>query len=179
MLSINDKMPDFALNAMVNSKSFDAFKVISNKDYEGQWYCIFFWPKDFTFVCPTEIAEFGRKEEEFKKCNCAILGCSVDNEFVHLAWHQDNKLLNENVKFPMLSDIKRELCTALGVLNTDGVADRATFIVNPEGLIKFASVTDGKVGRNVDEVLRVLSALQTDGLTPCGWKPGEKLLEVK
>ena len=179
MLSINDKMPDFALNAMVNPKSFDAFKVISNKDYEGKWYCIFFWPADFTFVCPTEIAEFGRKEEEFKKHNCAVLGCSVDNVYSHLAWHQDNKLLNENVKFPMLSDIKHELSTALGVLNADGVADRATFIVNPEGLIKFASVTDGKVGRNVDEVLRVLSALQTDGLTPCGWKPGEKLLEVK
>ena len=176
MLTIDDTFPDFNLTAMVSTEVGKEFATISNKDIEGKWACIFFWPKDFTFVCPTEIAEFGRKEEEFKKHDCAVLGCSVDNEFVHLAWHQDNKLLNENVKFPLLSDIKRELCTALGVLNADGVADRATFIVNPEGLIKFASVTDGKVGRNVDEVLRVLSALQTDGLTPCGWQPGDKLL---
>lgn len=177
MLSIDDKLPDFALNAMVDSKSMDkCFKVISNKDYQGKWLCLFFWPMDFTFVCPTEIATFGAKETEFKKRNCEVVGCSVDSEFVHLAWKEQNKLLRENVNFPMMADVKRELCQALGILNAGGVANRATFIINPDGIIKFASVTDGKVGRNVDEVIRVLDALQTDKLCPCGWTAGEPTL---
>ena len=176
MLTIDDKFPDFNLTAMVSTEVGKEFATISNKDIEGKWACIFFWPKDFTFVCPTEIAMFGKKEKDFAERKCVVLGCSVDSEFVHLAWKENNKLLKENVDFPLLSDIKRELTTALGVLNAGGVADRATFIVNPEGKIKFASVTDGKVGRNVDEVLRVLDALQTDKLTPCGWSKGEKTL---
>ena len=175
MLTIDDIFPDFNLTAMVSTKMGKEFEQISKEDLKNKWFCIFFWPKDFTFVCPTEIAAFGEKEEEFKSRKCVLLGCSVDNEFVHLAWRQQNPLL-ANVNFPLLSDIKRELSTALGVLNAGGVADRATFIVNPEGKIKFASVTDGKVGRNVDEVLRVLDALQTDKLTPCGWSKGEKTL---
>ena len=176
MLTIDDIFPDFDLTAMVSTEIGKEFKQISKKDIEGKWCCIFFWPKDFTFVCPTEIAMFGSKEQEFKDKKCVLLGCSVDSEFVHLAWKENNKMLKENVNFPLLSDIKRELTTALGVLNAGGVADRATFIINPEGKIKFASVTDGKVGRNVDEVLRVLDALQTDKLTPCGWHAGDKTL---
>ncbi|MBQ7551878.1 MAG: peroxiredoxin [Rickettsiales bacterium] len=177
MLSIDDKLPDFTLNAMVDSKSMDkCFKVISNKDFQGKWLCLFFWPMDFTFVCPTEIATFGAKEAEFRKRKCEVVGCSVDSEFVHLAWKEQNKLLRENVNFPMMADVKRELCQALGILNAGGVANRATFIINPDGIIKFASVTDGKVGRNVDEVIRVLDALQTDKLCPCGWKVGEPTL---
>ncbi len=176
MLTIDDIFPDFELNAMVSTEVGKEFKKISSADIKNKWACVFFWPMDFTFVCPTEIADFGRKEEEFKKRNCLVLGCSVDSEFVHLAWKEQNKMLKENVNFPLMSDVKRELTTALGVLNAGGVADRATFIINPEGKIKFASVTDGKVGRNVDEVLRVLDALQTDKLCPCGWTAGEKTL---
>ena len=178
MLSIDDKLPEFKLTAMVDNKLANPFASISNEDYKGKWLCLFFWPKDFTFVCPTEIATFGAKEEEFKKRNCAVLGCSVDSEFVHLAWKEQNKLLRENVNFPLMADIKKELGTALGVINQEGVANRATFIVNPSGYIKFASVTDGKVGRNVDEVLRVLDALQTDKLTPCGWVAGQETIKV-
>ncbi len=176
MLTIDDTFPDFNLTAMVSTEIGKEFKQISNVDIKNRWCCIFFWPKDFTFVCPTEIATFGAKEQEYKNKNCVLLGCSVDNEFVHLAWKEQNKMLKENVHFPLLSDIKRELCIKLGVLNNSGVADRATFIINPEGKIKFASVTDGKVGRDVDEVLRVLDALQTDKLTPCGWNAGDKTL---
>ena len=176
MLSIDDVFPQFNLMAMVSTEIGKEFKRISNEDIKNKWCCIFFWPKDFTFVCPTEIASFGTKENEFKNKNCILFGCSIDNEFCHLAWKQQNPMLKDSVNFPMLSDIKRELCGNLGILNNDGVADRATFIVNPDGLIKFVSVTDGKVGRNVDEVLRILDALQTNKLCPCGWHKGDKTL---
>ena len=176
MLSIDDVFPEFNLNAMVSTEIGKEFKAFSNEDIKGKWCCIFFWPQDFTFVCPTEIASFGAKEQEFKDKNCVLLGCSVDSIFCHLAWKQQNQMLKESVNFPMLSDAKHELSKSLGVLNNNGVSERATFIINPDGLIKFASVTDGKVGRNVDEVLRVLDALQTDKLCPCGWHKGEKTL---
>jgi len=177
MLTIDDNFPEFNLTAMVSTEVGKEFKQISSEDIKGKWACVFFWPMDFTFVCPTEIATFGAKENEFKEKNCVLLGCSCDSQFVHLAWKKQNKMLKENVNFPLLSDIKKELCENLGVLNNGGVADRATFIINPEGKIKFASVTDGKVGRNVDEVLRVLDALQSDKLCPCGWVKGEKTLD--
>ena len=176
MLTIDDIFPEFSLTAMVSTEIGKEFQIINNTNIQGKWCCVFFWPKDFTFVCPTEIATFGAKENDFKERDCLLLGCSIDSEYVHLAWKEQNKMLKENVNFPLMSDIKRELCSALGVLNKDGVADRATFIINPEGKIKFASVTDGKVGRNVDEVLRVLDALQSDKLCPCGWQKGEKTL---
>jgi len=176
MLTINDRFPNFNLTALVSTEIGKEFEKIDNQYISGKWSCIFFWPKDFTFVCPTEIAMFGHKEQEFKKRDCCILGCSIDSEYVHLAWKEQNKILKENVNFPMMSDIKRELCNAVGILNNNGVADRATFIVNPDGIIKFVSVTDDKVGRNVDEVLRVLDALLTDKLCPCGWNFGDKTL---
>lgn len=176
MLTIDDVFPEFSLMSTVSIDFGKEFKIIDNNHIKGRWCCIFFWPKDFTFVCPTEIASFGQKEEEFKKRNCLLLGCSIDSEYVHLAWKEQNKMLREYVNFPMMSDIKRELCQKLGILNNNGVADRATFIINPENKIKFVSLTDDKVGRNVDEVLRVLDALQTDKLCPCGWTLGDKTL---
>ncbi len=176
MLSIDDDFPEFNLIATVSTDFGKEFKQISNNYIKGKWCCIFFWPKDFTFVCPTEIATFGQKERDFNERKCLVLGCSIDSEYVHLAWKEQNKMLKDYVNFPMLSDIKRELCQQLGILNNGGVADRATFIINPDGKIKFVSVTDGKVGRNVDEILRVLDALQTDKLCPCGWKIGDKTL---
>jgi len=137
---------------------------------------LFFWPKDFTFVCPTEIAEFGRKEKEFQRRGAQVLGASTDNEYVHLAWREHDKSLAE-LPFPMLSDIKRELSQELGILDkSEGVALRATFIVDPEGVIQWVSVNNLATGRNVDEVLRALDALQTGELTPCGWQPGQATL---
>jgi peroxiredoxin (alkyl hydroperoxide reductase subunit C) len=133
---------------------------------------------DFTFVCPTEIAEFGRKNEEFTKRGAQVLGASTDTHYVHLAWRNDHPDLKD-LPFPMVADTKRELSTALGILHKEaGVCLRATFIVDPEGTIRFVSVNDLSVGRNVAEVLRVLDALQTGELTACGWNPGEPTLNA-
>ncbi|MCG8435765.1 MAG: peroxiredoxin, partial [Gammaproteobacteria bacterium] len=132
----------------------------------------------FTFVCPTEIAAFGALNNEFTDRDAQVLTGSTDSEFVHLAWRHQKAELND-LPFPMLADIKRELTSALGILDQEeGVAKRATFIVDPEGIIRFVSVTDMSVGRNPEEVLRVLDALQTDELCPCNWQQGDATLKV-
>lgn len=178
MLSVGQKFPEFNLKAAVNNDVKTAFTDINNKTYKGKWLVVFFWPKDFTFVCPTEIAEFGKLNKEFKDRDAQVLGASTDSEFVHLAWRQNHKDLN-NLPFPMLADIKRELSQSLGILDpVEGVAQRATFIVDPDGIIRFTMVTDLSVGRNVKEVLRVLDALQTDELCPCNWEKGKDTLKV-
>ena len=172
MLTVGDKFPEFELKATVSEDLSTAFETIRHDQYAGKWLVVFFWPKDFTFVCPTEIAEFGRQNEQFADRDTQVLGCSVDSEFVHLAWRNDHKDLR-GLPFPMLADIRKDLSSALGVLDPEGVAKRATFIVDPEGLIRFASVTDMNVGRNVNEVIRVLDALQTDELCACNWQAGD------
>jgi len=166
------------VKATVSTDMKTAFQTITDKDYPGKWKLYFFWPKDFTFVCPTEIAAFGKKNGEFADRDCQILGGSIDSEFVHLAWRTHHPDLKD-LPFPMLADGKRELTSALGVLDpAEGVAQRATFLVDPEGIIRFVYVTDLSVGRNPEEVLRVLDALQTDELCPCGWQKGEPVLKV-
>jgi len=176
MISVGQKFPEFSLTATVSLDKDKQFKTITDQDYSGKWKVVFFWPKDFTFVCPTEIAEFGRKNREFQDRDTQVLGASIDSEWVHLAWRKDHPDLR-NLPFPMLSDIKRELSQALGILDPNaGVSQRATYIVDPEGVVRFVMVTDLSVGRNVDEVLRVLDALQTDELCPCNWKKGEATL---
>ena len=178
MLSVGQKLPDFSLKATVSTELKDAFTEITNHSYNGKWLVLFFWPKDFTFVCPTEIAEFGKLNAEFRDRDAQVLGASTDSEFVHLAWRQHKEELHA-LPFPMLADVKRELCTALGILDPqEGVAQRVTYIIDPEGIIRFAMVTDLNVGRNVKEVLRVLDALQTDELCPCNWQKGQDTLNV-
>ncbi|MCU1491376.1 MAG: alkyl hydroperoxide reductase [Acidimicrobiaceae bacterium] len=185
MLGIGDRFPDFSLTALVGgdlsavqaSSPEDYFGTVDSASYPGKWKVVFFWPKDFTFICPTEIAEFGRLNGEFADRDTQVLGASVDNEFVHHAWRRQHEDL-KTIPFPMLSDLKRELVSATGVLNADGVADRATFIVDPDGIIQFVMVTAGSVGRNVDEVLRVLDALQTDELCACNWRKGAATLDA-
>jgi peroxiredoxin (alkyl hydroperoxide reductase subunit C) len=178
MKTIGDKFPEFELQASISTEPGNEFEEITNQSYPGKWRVVFFWPMDFTFVCPTEIAEFGRKNAEFAKRGAQVLGASTDTQYVHLAWRNDHPDLR-NLPFPMLADTKRELSTELGVLHHDaGVCLRATYIVDPEGVIRFVSVNDLSVGRNVDEVLRVLEALQTGELTACGWKPGEPTLDA-
>ena len=177
MLTVGDRLPEFSLKATVSEELDTAFTTIDNQSYAGKWLVLFFWPKDFTFVCPTEIAEFGRKNGDFADRDTQVLGASVDSEFVHLAWRKDHKDLR-GLPFPMLADLRKDLTSALGVLDEEGVAKRATFIVDPQGVIRFASVTDMNVGRNVNEVLRVLDALQTDELCPCNWQPGQKTLQA-
>jgi len=178
MLSVGQKFPEFNLKATVASDINNAFTEVTNKNFKDKWLVVFFWPKDFTFVCPTEIAEFGKLNKEFKERDAQILGASTDSEFVHLAWRQHKDEL-KNLPFPMLADIKRELSAELGILDpAEGVAQRATFIVDPQGIIRFTMVTDLSVGRNVKEVLRVLDALQTDELCPCNWQKGQDTLKV-
>ncbi len=178
MLSVGQKFPSFNLKATVSTDIKNAFSDINEKSYAGKWLVVFFWPKDFTFVCPTEIAEFGKLNKEFKDRDAQVLGASTDSEFVHMAWRQHKEELN-SLPFPMLADVKRELTTALGILDPqEGVAQRATYIVDPEGIIRFTMVTDLSVGRNVKEVLRVLDALQTDELCPCNWQKGEDTLKA-
>lgn len=178
MLSVGQKFPAFNLKATVSNDIKDAFTEVSNDTYKGKWLVVFFWPKDFTFVCPTEIAEFGKLNKEFKDRDAQVLGASTDSEFVHLAWRQNKEELNK-LPFPMLADIKRELTSELGILDpAEGVAQRATYVVDPEGIIRFSMVTDLSVGRNVKEVLRVLDALQTDELCPCNWQKGDAPLKV-
>src|SRR5450755_517985 len=178
MLSIGQKFPAYSLTGVVSNDLAKGFVPFTNDSFTGKWQVVFFWPKDFTFVCPTEIAAFGRLDKEFKARDAQLLGVSIDSEFVHLAWRKDKEELR-NLPFPMLSDIKRELSSALGVLDPEaGVAQRATFIVDPQGVIRFVYVTDLNVGRSPDEVLRVLDALQTDELCPCNWQPGEATLKA-
>lgn len=180
LLTIGDKFPEFSLTALkggdlreVNAQQpEDYFEVVDSNSFEGKWKVFFFYPKDFTFVCPTEIAAFGKLNEEFADRDTQIIGGSVDNEFSHFNWRATHPELKE-IPFPMIADIKHDLIRALGVENADGVADRATYIVDPDGIIQFVSVTPDAVGRNVDEVLRVLDALQSNEVCACNWQKND------
>ena len=181
MLSVGDTLPSFSLTAVKGGpaglKLDSAFTEIKDTTDAGKWKLIFFWPKDFTFVCPTEIVAFGKLAGDFADRDTVVYGVSTDSEFVHLNWrihHEDLKTLT----IPMLADIKRELAEATGVLARDeGVALRATFLVDPEGIIRYAAVNDLSVGRNPQEVMRVLDALQSDELCPCNWNKGDAVLK--
>ena len=178
MLGVGDPFPEFKVKATVSAdKNLEkAFTDIDQDTYKGMWKVYFFYPKDFTFVCPTEIKGFGDLSAEFKKNNAQVLAGSTDSEFVHHAWRTHEESLR-NLPFPMLADIKRELCASLGILDPDeGVAQRAVFIVDPKNNIRFVYVTDLNVGRDPKEVLRILKALQTDKLCPCAWNEGDDTL---
>lgn len=178
MKGVGEQFPQFNLTSVVSNDVNTAFTDVNNQTYKDKWLVVFFWPKDFTFVCPTEIAAFGRLNGEFADRDAQILGASTDSEFVHLAWRKEKQELND-LPFPMLSDIKRELTTELGILDSaEGVAQRATYIIDPDGIIRFAMVNDLNVGRNPQEVLRVLDALQTDELCPCNWQPGQDTINI-
>jgi alkyl hydroperoxide reductase subunit AhpC len=178
MSGIGQRFPEFSLTGVVSNDIEKAFQPFTQDSAPGKWKVVFFWPKDFTFVCPTEIAAFGKLDKEFKARDAQVFGVSIDSEFVHLAWRKEKEELR-NLPFPMLSDIKRELSGALGILDAEaGVAQRATYIVDPDGVIRFVYVTDLSVGRNPAEVLRVLDALQTDELCPCNWQKGQDTLKA-
>ena len=178
MLSVGKKFPQFKLKATVSSDQKTAFQEVTNDTYKGRWLVVFFYPKDFTFVCPTEIKGFGDLNNQFRERDAQVLAASVDSEFVHLAWRQHHDDLKK-LPFPMLADLKRELSSALGIIDeTEGVSQRATFIVDPSGTIRFVYVTDLSVGRNPKEVLRILDGLQTDELCPCNWEKGQDTIKV-
>lgn len=176
MLGVGKQFPKFDLKAVVSTDPKNAFKDVNNETYKGQWMVVFFYPKDFTFVCPTEIKGFDDLAGQFRDRETQVLAASTDSEFVHLAWRTHEEKLNK-LSIPMLADVKRELSSALGILDEkEGVAQRATFIVDPDGIIRFVYVTDLNVGRNPKEVLRILDGLQTDELCPCNWEKGQATL---
>ncbi len=178
MLSVGEKFPNFSVTATVSRDKNKAFETITEESYPGKWKLYFFWPKDFTFVCPTEIAAFGKLNTEFADRDTQILGGSTDSEYVHLAWRNNHEDLRD-LPFPMLADVRRDLTEQLGILDIkEGVAQRATFLVDPQNIIRFVYVTDLSVGRNPQEVLRVLDALQTDELCPCNWQKGEETIHA-
>ena len=161
--------PDFELDACMKGD----FQKVKLSDHRGKWVVLFFYPLDFTFVCPTEIRGFAGHNEEFEKLGAQVLGASVDSEHSHKAWIERDF---GSLPFPLLSDIRREATDAYGVLLPSGVALRGTFIVDPEGTLKYAVVHDNNIGRNTDETLRVLQALQTGELCPIDWRPGQATL---
>lgn len=178
MLTIGDKLPEFKLKSVSSADVKTAFGEVAHNSYKGKWLVLFFWPKDFTFICPTEIIAFGDLNKEFADRDAQVLGASTDTDFVHLAWRKNDEKLT-NSPFPWLADQKKELSAALGILQQDeGVALRATFVVDPEGIIRHVSVNDLSVGRNPEEILRILDALQSDELCPCNWEKGDEFIKV-
>jgi peroxiredoxin (alkyl hydroperoxide reductase subunit C) len=169
MIQVGQQAPDFRLEGIVDSSFIEA----SLSDYRGKWVVLFFWPLDFTFICPTEILEFSRRVDEFAKLGAVILGASTDSKYAHKAWTESIGQIN----FPMLSDLTKDVSRNYGILlEGQGIALRGTFIINPEGKIDYQAVHNLNVGRSVDETLRVLSALQTGQLCPVEWEPGKQTL---
>jgi lipoyl-dependent peroxiredoxin subunit C len=178
LLSVGEKFPQFSVPACVSIDKGKEFKTIGSADLSGKWAVLFFWPLDFTFVCPTEIAEFNKELKSFRDRETQVFGASTDSQYVHLAWRNNHPDL-KNLGFPMLADNKKELSEALGVLHpVEKIPLRATYIVDPDGVVRWVSVNDLSVGRNVKEVLRTLDALQTDELCPCNWEKGKETLKA-
>lgn len=196
MLTIGQKAPQFKKlsNITINTSIENAFptveykndgemselKISDNskviKESKGRWTIIFAYPKDFTFICPTEIRAFGDLNEDFDDRDTDLIGFSTDNEFVHRAWRMDNETIRD-VPFPLVADTNGSLAKDFGIYNEEeGIAERGTFIIDPQGIIRHVSINDGSVGRNPQEILRILDALQTDELCPCNWKEGEETI---
>lgn len=178
MLAVSSKFPEFKKKAVVSITPGKEFGEITSDDHKKakKWMVMFWYPKDFTFVCPTEITEFDNLYKEFESRNTMLVGASTDSEFVHLAWRNQHPDL-KNLKLPLLADTSKSLAEALGILESEEkIAYRVTYIVDPEGTIRWVCANDLSVGRNVDEVLRVLDALQTGKLTPCNWQKGKPTL---
>ena len=164
--------PDFTLDAVVNQE----FKKISLSDYHGKWVVLFFYPGDFTFVCPTEIKGFNKALADFAKINAEVLAVSVDSKFSHMAWIKSGAL--DKLEYPLLSDFSKKTARAYGILDeAQSSARRGLFIIDPGGVVQYVLVHNDKVGRSVEETLRVLKALQTQELCPINWKPGDKTIK--
>lgn len=174
---INTNIPEFSVEAFVNGE----FKRITDKDVAGKWAVFFFYPADFTFVCPTELVDMAENYDKFKALGTEVYAVSTDTQFTHKAWHDSSESIRK-VQFPMLADKTGALSEAFGVLNPDDfLAYRGTFVVNPQGVIKIAEINDNGIGRNSEELLRKLEAAQFvaehgDQVCPARWKKGEKTL---
>ncbi len=176
IISIGEKFPTFSLPAVVSLEKDKEFSTVTSEALRGRWSIVFFWPLDFTFVCPTEIVEFNRLAPAFKERSANIYGISLDSKYVHLAWKKSSTDLS-GIGFPMLADNKRELSETLGILHPVAkIPLRATYIVDTEGIVRWLGLNDIEVGRNVTEVLRILDALQTGELCPVNWQRGQKTI---
>ncbi len=167
MIKVGEKAPEFELDSTEGK--------ISLRDLKGSWVMLFFYPMDFTFVCPTEVTGFSKDIEKFRGSNTVVLGCSIDSVPVHKAWMKEIG----NLMYPLLSDIKKEVGRMYNVLiEEEGIHLRGVFVIDPDGILQYQAIHSLNVGRSVQEVYRVLKALQTGGLCPVEWKPGEKTLEI-
>lgn len=174
MLKLGQKAPEFTTSALVGRE----IKEISLADYAGQWVVLFFYPMDFTFVCPTELVEFNNAIDEFEDRDAVLLGGSTDTAYSHLGWVKSHDDLGD-LKYPLFADVTKKMAADYGVLHEgDGVAERGTFIIDPEGNVRFLNINDRNVGRSVSETLRVLDALQTDELCACGWEKGQATIQL-
>ena len=171
MIELGKKAPEFEnVTAYHNGE----FTKVSLADYKGKWLVFFFYPRDFTFICPTEIRGFAKKADEFSALNCEILGASTDSEWSHKNWLERDL---PEVKYPVLADTTQNVAFDYEVLNDeDGSAERGLFIIDPEGVVRYTLVSSGSVGRSVTETLRVLKALQSGDLCPVEWETGEETL---
>lgn len=170
-LQVGQKAPDFSAQALLPDGNF---KEVNLSDYKGKWVVLFFYPLDFTFVCPTEIKNFDKRYADFKKLGAEVLAASTDSAYSHKAWTEHGL---GKIQFPILADTNHKVSRSFNVLLEDkGIALRGTFLIDPSGILKSAVVNDLPVGRSVEETLRTLQALQTGKLTGCEWKPGEKTL---
>ncbi|HIH24674.1 TPA: peroxiredoxin [Candidatus Woesearchaeota archaeon] len=173
MIKVGEKAPTFDAECYHNGQ----ITRISSNDYKKNWIVLFFYPRDFTFVCPTELKAFARKEPEFKKLNAVVISASTDSAFSHKAWMEQDL---PDVKYPIIADTNHSISRAYDVLIEEtGAALRGTFIIDPDGILQYAVVSNLNVGRSTDETLRVLEALQTGGLCPMDWHAGEETLDKK
>lgn len=179
MSLVQKKAPDFEADAVLGGD----FKKIKLSDYRGKWLVLYFYPLDFTFVCPTEITAFSDRIQDFKKLNAEVLGCSIDSKFSHLAWINTSRKEGGlgKIDYPLLADLTKKIAADYGVLLDAGIALRGLFIINPEGNVAYEVVHDLGIGRNVDEILRVLEAIQTVQKTgevcPANWQKGSKTMK--
>jgi peroxiredoxin (alkyl hydroperoxide reductase subunit C) len=177
MLTIGDKLPELTLPVQQGVDALPGGETINLAETNGKWKILFYWPKDFTFVCPTEIVGYGDLKGDFEDRDAVLIGASTDTTHVHFAWRKSDERLAQ-ADFPWIADTKKELASALGILDpNEGVAYRATFIVDPDNVIQQVTVNGLNVGRNPQETLRVLDALQTDELCPCNWEAGQEVLK--
>ena len=176
---VQEAAPDFTATAVVDKQ----FKDVSLADYKGKWLVLFFYPLDFTFVCPTEITAISDRVGDFKKLKAEVVGCSVDSQFSHLAWVETprNKGGLGNIDYPLLADLTKKIGADYDVLLAGGITLRGLYIIDPNGIIRYKVVHDLGIGRNVDETLRVLAAIQsvdeTGEVCPAGWSPGEDTMK--
>ena len=182
LAQVGKPAPDFRLQSTKDATSAQNLgKEIALSDYRGKWLIFFFYPLDFTFVCPTEITALSERYDEIKKLDAEVLGCSTDSVHSHWAWLNTPRDKNgiAGTKYPLVADFTKEVARAFGVLDeSSGAAQRGLFIIDPDGVLRYAVVTADNVGRSVQETLRVLQALQAGGLCPVEWKPGQALLKV-